>query len=177
MKVLKNLALILLFSIIIFYVEKSLADENASKKSNVNNVSKDNKLQFNTPIGEWKTIDDNTGRTFSIISIYKNGNKLEGKIAKVLEGTEGEKCVSCEGICKDKPLNGLIIMKEFIKDSSNKYIWINGTVLDPENGKTYSSKMTLKDNGTKLEVRGFFVFSWIGRSQTWIRVGTQSEKK
>jgi uncharacterized protein (DUF2147 family) len=29
--------------------------------------------------------------------------------------------------------------------------------------------MTLREAGTKLEVRGFIGVSWIGRSQTWLR--------
>lgn len=45
----------------------------------------------------------------------------------------------------------------------------DGKILDPENGKVYSSKAKLDDSGKKLEVRGFIGVSLFGRSQTWVR--------
>ena len=47
--------------------------------------------------------------------------------------------------------------------------WDGGNILDPENGKVYSAKMSLDESGQKLTVRGFIGISLIGRSQTWIR--------
>jgi uncharacterized protein (DUF2147 family) len=44
-----------------------------------------------------------------------------------------------------------------------------GTILDPENGKVYHAKMTLDSDGGKLSVRGFIGFSFLGRTQTWLR--------
>ena len=42
-------------------------------------------------------------------------------------------------------------------------------VIDPENGKTYSCKITLKNNGD-LTVRGFIGVSLLGRNTTWKRL-------
>ncbi len=42
-------------------------------------------------------------------------------------------------------------------------------ILDPENGKVYSAKMSLSDDGRKLNVRGFLGISLLGRTQTWMR--------
>jgi uncharacterized protein (DUF2147 family) len=50
---------------------------------------------------------------------------------------------------------------------SGANIWDQGYAYDPENGKTYSCKMTL--NGNKLDVRGFIGISLIGRTTTWTR--------
>lgn len=47
--------------------------------------------------------------------------------------------------------------------------WENGTVLDPENEKTYRCKITLSEDGKQLNVRGFIGFSLFGRTQTWKR--------
>jgi uncharacterized protein (DUF2147 family) len=52
------------------------------------------------------------------------------------------------------------------KDSDNVYS--GGTILDPNNGKTYNAKVTVIEGGKKLEMRGSIVF--IGRTQIWIRV-------
>jgi uncharacterized protein (DUF2147 family) len=42
-------------------------------------------------------------------------------------------------------------------------------VLDPHNGKTYKAKITMKDDGKKLEMRGYIGMPLLGRSQTWVR--------
>jgi uncharacterized protein (DUF2147 family) len=45
--------------------------------------------------------------------------------------------------------------------------WIDGNILDPGNGSTYSSTLWLVDNNT-LKVRGYLGPFY--RSQTWRRV-------
>src|SRR3546814_6005144 len=47
--------------------------------------------------------------------------------------------------------------------------WDGGQILDPEKGKVYGAKLSLADDGQKLNVRGFVGFSLLGRTQTWIR--------
>jgi len=47
-------------------------------------------------------------------------------------------------------------------------VWEDGKILDPENGKAYTLRLTPIEAGKKLEVRGS-VFG-IGRTQTWVRV-------
>jgi len=66
---------------------------------------------------------------------------------------------------RNVPILGLIILKAFNKDGSSEYS--DGTIYDPKNGKTYSCKMTY--DGTKLDVRGYYGFSWIGRTTTWTK--------
>jgi uncharacterized protein (DUF2147 family) len=48
-------------------------------------------------------------------------------------------------------------------------VYDNGTVYDPENGKTYKCIMTL-ENINSLYVRGYIGFSFIGRTDVWTRV-------
>lgn len=66
---------------------------------------------------------------------------------------------------RTQPLVGLVVLKnlKFVKDH-----WEGGTIYDPESGKTYSCKATLK--GDKLELRGYIGMSQIGRTQTWQRL-------
>ena len=47
-------------------------------------------------------------------------------------------------------------------------LWKEGTIYDPESGKTYSCKLTL-ESPKRLKVRGFIGFSFIGRTQIWTR--------
>ena len=44
-----------------------------------------------------------------------------------------------------------------------------GMILDPDNGKTYHSKLQLIDGGKKLNVRGYIGIPLLGRSQVWLR--------
>lgn len=120
-------------------------------------------------VGKWKTIDDETGKPKSIVEITQVGDEFKGHVVELIEPPKPNPiCEKCGGDKKDKPVVGLEIMwgmKETSKDSE----WAKGEILDPNNGKTYSCRLRLKEDGKKLEVRGFIGFSLIGRSQIWIR--------
>lgn len=44
-----------------------------------------------------------------------------------------------------------------------------GHVYDPRSGRTYGGSMTAQDNTLKL--RGYLGIEWLGRTETWARVG------
>jgi len=67
---------------------------------------------------------------------------------------------------RDKPLLGLTIMEDFTSAGDGK--WKNGTIYDPNSGKTYKCKLTLVDANT-LELRGYIGISLFGRTETWKR--------
>ncbi|OIQ22422.1 MAG: hypothetical protein BM557_00085 [Flavobacterium sp. MedPE-SWcel] len=118
-------------------------------------------------IGKWKTIDDETGKAKSIVEIYEENGKIYGKVVEILNPAKKKaKCTKCKGEDKNKPILGLIIIKGLEKDG-NEYT--DGDILDPNKGKLYSCTIKLKGKN-KLKVRGYIGFSFIGRSQTWIRV-------
>lgn len=121
-----------------------------------------------SPVGTWKTIDDETGDAKSYVEITQASNgTLQGKVVKILTpGKENKKCTDCKGAKKDKPILGMEILWGLEKDGDG---WSGGKILDPNKGKEYKCKMSLKDNNT-LDVRGYIGFSLIGRTQTWYRV-------
>ena len=122
-----------------------------------------------TPAGLWKTIDDNTGNVRSLIRITQVNGEYNGTIEKLFrtpDQDQNPKCDKCEGALKDKPITGMTILTGLRQDGNE---FADGQILDPENGKVYSSKASLDDNGKKLEVRGFIGVSLFGRSQTWVR--------
>jgi uncharacterized protein (DUF2147 family) len=67
---------------------------------------------------------------------------------------------------RNTPAFGLVILKNFEKVKEN--YWENGTIYDPNNGKTYKSNLTLKDKNN-LDVRGYIGFSLLGRTESWTR--------
>jgi len=78
-------------------------------------------------------------------------------------------CTLCTDDRKDKPKIGMEIIRGG-QQSDGKAVWEGGKILDPENGKNYSLRLTPIDGGKKLEVRGFIGAPLLGRTQTWIRV-------
>ena len=122
-----------------------------------------------SPAGVWKTIDDETGKPKSLVRITEENGILTGRIEKLFRPAgqdQNPKCTACEGTRKDQPIIGMTILSGLKKDGDE---YTGGEILDPSKGKTYRSKATLKDNGSKLEVRGYIGAPMFGRSQTWVR--------
>ena len=120
-----------------------------------------------SPIGTWKTIDDNTGEAKSHVEIYENGGKLYGKIAKLLKSSLDKACEECPGKKKGKPLMGMLVIEGL---EPYKDYWRKGTIMDPENGNEYGCSIWFENgNADELKVRGKH---WTGlyRTQTWYRV-------
>jgi uncharacterized protein (DUF2147 family) len=122
-----------------------------------------------TPVGNWHTIDDKTKEVKSEIRITDSGGVLTGVVTKLLrkEAKQDAVCDECSDDRKGKPMLGLEIIRG-AKKADGKDVWEDGKILDPENGKTYTLRLTPIEDGRKLEVRGS-VFG-IGRTQTWVRV-------
>lgn len=122
-----------------------------------------------SPVGTWNTIDDETGKPKSLVRIAEKDGVLSGTIEKIVDpAKQDSKCDECasDDPRKGKPVIGMTILTGLRKDGDNVYG--GGKILDPNNGKTYSAKVTVIDGGRKLEMRGSILF--IGRTQTWIRV-------
>ena len=124
----------------------------------------------NTPVGKWHSIDDVTKEIKSEITITEAGGVLTGKVTKLLrkDAKQDSVCEECTDSRKGKPIVGLEIIQG-AKKAVDQEVWENGKILDPENGKVYSLKMTPIENGKKLTVRGFIGSPLFGRSQTWVR--------
>jgi len=127
--------------------------------------------QSTSPAGAWKTIDDATKKEKSVVRIVDNGGVYSGRIEKLLESTMAPDavCKECTDDRKDKPVVGLLIVRNMKQSADDKSVFEGGDILDPANGKVYKAKMKLIDNGSKLEVRGFVGISLLGRTQTWVR--------
>ena len=121
-----------------------------------------------TPVGLWKTIDDETGKEKSYVRVVEADGVLSGKVEKLLDPAKQEaKCDKCSDARKDQPILGMAILEGVRKHEGEPY-WDGGTNLDPNNGKTYRVRLTPVEGGSKLEVRGSF--GPFGRTQTWVRV-------
>ncbi len=124
-------------------------------------------LNAQSVFGKWKTFDDKTNEAKSIVEITERDGKLYGKVIQLLNpAMKNLKCKDCPDTDKDKPVEGLEILKGLSKDG-DKYS--DGKILDPASGKTYKCTLAL-DGKNKLKVRGYIGFAALGRTQVWERV-------
>jgi uncharacterized protein (DUF2147 family) len=110
------------------------------------------------------------GKEPAKIQVYKSGDRFYGKIIWLKNPTEnGKQRVDANNPDKAKrnnPIIGLLLLTGFKFDGDDE--WKGGDIYDPENGKTYSSYMYLKDKNT-VKVRGYVGISLFGRTETWTR--------
>ncbi|WP_111861048.1 DUF2147 domain-containing protein [Acinetobacter sp. CFCC 10889] len=122
--------------------------------------------------GSWQSIDDKTGSPKGIVEIKKDQNGTYYGIITKLTPRVGyqpkELCVNCPAPYTNKPILGMKAISDLKR--INDYEYEKGKILDPNTGRLYSLKIKMSQNGTKINIRGYYGFSTIGRSQTWVRV-------
>jgi uncharacterized protein (DUF2147 family) len=119
-------------------------------------------------IGNW-LVQDKKAK----VQIFKRSNKYFGKIVWLREpndeqGKPKHDKENPEEKLRSRPLLGLEMLTDFVYDED--LVWEDGEIYDPKNGKTYSCKMTLSEDGKTLDVRGYIGISLIGRTSVWSRV-------
>ena len=122
-----------------------------------------------TPVGLWRSIDDNTGEAKAEISIKDNGKGgLNGVVERSLLKTSSEpNCSLCTDDRKDKPKVGMEIIRGAVKVASED-AWEGGTIIDPDSGKVYKLRLAPLEGGKKLQVRGYIGPFY--RNQVWQRI-------
>ena len=121
--------------------------------------------QRTSPVGKWKTVDDNTGKVKSTVEIYEKGGKLFGKVLELFDPEKPDPvCEECDedDPRHNKPIVGLEIIRNMKRGDNEK--WEDGDILDPENGKVYRCKIWVEEGN--LQVRGYIAFLY--RTQTWL---------
>jgi uncharacterized protein (DUF2147 family) len=124
-----------------------------------------------SPVGNWHTIDDKTGEAKAEIQIVEKEGVLNGRVIKSLRNDPNAKktCDDCKDDRKGQVIIGMEIIRGVKHESSAEMLWAGGgKILDPENGKEYTVKMVPKEDGKKLQVRGYIGPFY--RTQTWLRV-------
>ena len=116
--------------------------------------------------GMWKTFDDDTNQPAALVEITVKDGVYSGIIKKLLDPSALPTCEKCTDSRKGKPVLGMEILTG-LKKSGESYV--DGRILDPDDGEIYRTEMKLKDQGSKLEVRAYIGIPLLGRTQTWVR--------
>lgn len=124
--------------------------------------------------GYWKSLDKDSGKTQSIFRIWEDKGKLVGKVIKTFPKPNGDKaqeiCTECPGNQKGKPVIGLIFLWGLSPDAENPKKWVEGKVLNPEDGKTYNAELELAADHKTLTIYGYIkMLVKLGGSNTWQR--------
>jgi uncharacterized protein (DUF2147 family) len=121
----------------------------------------------NQIVGVWY----NTVKTGKV-EIFKINNQYFGKIIWLKEPlSEKTGKPKVDEYNPDKnltknPIIGLEVLKAFEYEGNN--VFKNGTIYDPENGKTYKCKITQIDENN-LDLRGYIGVPALGRTEKWTR--------
>src|SRR6476659_4847279 len=103
-----------------------------------------------SPLGVW-TNQEKEAR----FEIYRCGDKLCGKITWLREPNRDGKPKTDindpDPKLRNRPLMGLVFIQGF--DYDDDYKWDDGTIYDPQSGKTYSCYMKMM-NKDAMEVKG-----------------------
>lgn len=118
-----------------------------------------------SPLGKWKTLDDQTGKPMTVTEVYlaRNGTMA----ARIVENLGlPNTCTTCSGEYKNKPAVGMVTLWN-LKDKNG--VWSDGNGYKPSEDTKFKVKsVKLVDGGNKLEVTG--CKSVFCRTATWVRV-------
>ena len=125
-----------------------------------------NAQNHTSPIGKWKTLDDESGKAMTISEVYQAQNgTLAARIVENL-GMPAT-CSGCSGKYKDKPFVGIITLWN-LKPTGNG-TWGSGNGYKPSDDRNFTVRsMRLVDGGNKLEIKGCVAF--FCKTATWVRV-------
>lgn len=125
-----------------------------------------------TPVGLWKTIDEDSGKAKSLVRIVERDGVLNGRIEKLLDPDDAADavCEKCPDERRNQPVLGMPIIRGVKKAASATTLWEGGDIVDPESGQLYRVRLTPSQDGRRLEVRGYLGLPLLGRTQTWLRV-------
>ena len=123
-----------------------------------------------SPVGLWKTIDDDSKKEKSLVRIKENNGVYSGTIEKLLDPSSKQDavCDKCTDDRKDKPVLGMTILRNLKQSADDKAVYEGGDIVDPNNGKVYRTRLKPVEDGKKLEMRGYIGPFY--RTQVWIRV-------
>ena len=114
-------------------------------------------------VGKWVTVDDDTDEAKAVIEIFESKGAYYGKIVKLfLADNPDPVCDRCPPGDNRylKKIVGMEIIKNLKKEGEE---YIDGNILDPEEGKVYRCKLWFE--GANLMVRGYWGPFY--RTQTW----------
>ncbi len=131
-------------------------------------------------LGKWFTESSS-----SKVEIYYKNNEYKGKIVWLKEpiydakhakaGKEKADDLNPDEKKKNAPLVGLDFLWGFKYNESEKK-WINGTIYNPEDGKTYYCTLQFNKDGNLIVHGSVDAWGLLGKTQIWVKVTDETAK-
>ena len=104
------------------------------------------------------------------VRIKETNGVYSGTIEKLLDpdSKQDAVCDKCTDDRKDKPVLGMTILRGLKASEGDATVFEGGTIVDPNNGKVYRTRLKPVEDGKKLEMRGYIGPFY--RTQVWLRV-------
>jgi uncharacterized protein (DUF2147 family) len=125
------------------------------------------------PVGRWYAEGG-----AAIVEIAPCGEALCGRVVWLRSPLDEEGCElrdknnSDPGL-RNRPVIGLQILSGLVASDEKPGAWRGGTIYDPVSGNTYRCRLELDDQD-RLHLRGYLGIPLVGRTTTWIRVGSEA---
>ena len=131
--------------------------------------------QADKVVGFWLTEEG----TSQVQVFKKSDGKYYGKVTWLDEPNEnGKPKVDTDNPdpkLQSRPIMGLEMLQALEYDSKDKE-WTDGTIYDPESGKTYDCFMWFEDDSNELYMKGFVLgMRMLGRSSAWKKENDRSK--
>jgi len=125
-----------------------------------------------TPVGLWYA-EGGAAR----VAIEPCGEALCGRVVWLRSPLDEDGCElrdrhNPERGLRDRPVVGLEVLRGLSPRPDGT--WSDGRIYDPGSGNTYTCFASL-EGPNRLRLRGYIGIPLIGRTTTWIRVGTEHE--
>ncbi len=108
------------------------------------------------------------------VQIYKQGAKYFGKLVWMMEPNDPDTNKpkldkeNPDEKLRSRPLMNVALVTNLTYKGNN--MWGDGEIYNPEDGKTYSCEVSLKD-ANSINLRGYVMgISFLGKTKTWTRV-------
>jgi uncharacterized protein (DUF2147 family) len=117
-------------------------------------------------IGRWQIVNSD-GTPGGKAETYLENGRLFGRVTEARPGrTPRDVCDKCSGEYKNQLILGMVFLRNFHPEGDN---WVDGSVVDPENGKEYKGKIWAVGKDS-LQMRGYIGISLLGRTESWVRI-------
>jgi uncharacterized protein (DUF2147 family) len=128
-----------------------------------------------TPIGLWYAEGG-----AAQVEIRACGDVLCGRIVWLRSPLDETGCVlrdhnNSNLSLRDRPLLGLEILQGLKQSEAAAKVWTDGTIYDPTSGKTYACSLRMEGDD-RLYLKGYLGIPLLGRTTTWIRVGSENRQ-
>jgi uncharacterized protein (DUF2147 family) len=127
-----------------------------------------------TPVGVWHTIDDRSNEPKGEVIITEVDGVMVGRVGRALKPDPKAKrtCEDCKDDRKNQTIVGMEIIRGVKKEGADA-VWAGGgKILDPNEGKEYTVRLTPIEGGQKMQVRGYIGPFY--RTQVWLRAPTET---